>query len=288
MGDECLFSETINKGFRMNLRIPLYLVFSATLFSLPARAGFQDLLQGAIGGNGGEGGLGGAIGEAVGGGSSSALPGSEVAAGLKEALANGVEKAVSTLGKPNGFLGNELVRIGLPDSLKTVAQVASQVGGKRYVDGFVSSMNHAAEQATPKAAKVLGDAIREMSVDDAMKILKGPDDAATRYFREHAGKRLEQQFLPIVKQATDQAGATRAYKQLLKQGQGLTGGSGGGLLGGALGGMVGGGASSLDLDQYVTDKTLDGLFKYIAIEEKQIRTNPVARSSELLKKVFRR
>ncbi len=255
--------------------------------TLPAAAGFQDMLKGAIGSGGDSGSVGDMLGNALGGGASS-LPGNEVAAGLKEALAKGVENAINTLGKPNGFLGNQLVRIGMPDSLKTVASIASKAGGKQYVDGFVSSMNHAAEQATPKAAKVLGDAIREMSVDDAMGILKGPDDAATRYFRKKSGKRLEQSFMPIVKQATDKAGATSAYKKLLSQGQGMLGDSaGGGLLGGAVGGLLGGGGgSSLDLDKYVTDKTLDGLYKYIAIEEKQIRTNPLARSSDLLKKVF--
>ncbi len=253
--------------------------------TLPATAGFQDMLKGAIGG-GNSGNVGDMLGNALSGGAKN-LPGSEVAAGLKEALAKGVENAINSLGKPNGFLGNQLVRIGMPDSLKTVASIASKAGGKQYVDGFVSSMNHAAEQATPKAARILGDAIREMSVDDAMSILKGPDDAATQYFRKKSGKRLEQRFMPIVKQATDKAGATSAYKKLLSQGKGLLGDSaGGGLLGGAVNGLLGGGSGSLDLDKYITDKTLDGLYKYIAMEEKQIRSNPLARSSDLLKKVF--
>ncbi len=248
-------------------------VFCASL-SLPiAAAGLGDLLQGALGGNAGE--LLGKV------GGSSALDSSEVGAGLKEALAKGVENALTHLGRPNGFLNDQLVRIGMPDSLKTIASVARKVGGQRYVDGFVASMNHAAEQATPEAARILGDAIREMSVDDAMAILKGSDDAATQYFRRKSEKRLEQRFLPIVRRATEKAGATSAYKQLLQQGQGMLGNAGG-----LLGGMLGGGSKALDLDRYVTDRTLDGLFRYIALEEKRIRANPVARSSALLKKVF--
>jgi hypothetical protein len=141
------------------------------------------------------------------------------------------------------------------------------------VDEFITTLNRAAEQAVPEAATILGDAIRQMSVDDARSILSGPDDAATQYFRRSSEARLSEKFLPIVQQATDQAGVTSAYKSLMKQ-------AGGGLLGGFLG------SSSLDLDNYVTDQALEGLFQYIAIQEREIRENPAARSTELLQQVF--
>lgn len=202
----------------------------------------------------------------------SVLSNSEVVSGLKEALANGVESAIKILGQPGGFAGNKLVEITVPDSLKTVTSTARAFGQGEYVDSFEATMNQAAEKAVPEAATILSDAIRQMSIDDAMKILQGPDDAATQYFRKVSEASLEQKFKPIVTQATDQAGVTAAYKSLTSQAAPL------------LGGIVN--ESSINLDQYITNKTLDGLFEYIALEEKSIRDNPAARSTALLKKVF--
>jgi hypothetical protein len=202
-----------------------------------------------------------------------ALSDSQIVAGLKEALGDGVETSIKTLGRRDGFLTNDLVRIGMPDSLKSVEKLARQAGQGAMVDEFITTLNRAAEQAVPEAATILGDAIRQMSVDDARSILSGPDDAATQYFRRSSEARLSEKFLPIVQQATDQAGVTSAYKSLMKQ-------AGGGLLGGFLG------SSSLDLDNYVTDQALEGLFQYIAIQEREIRENPAARSTELLQQVF--
>ena len=202
----------------------------------------------------------------------SAISNSEVVSGLKEALAMGVESSIKTLGKPGGFLGNNLVQIAVPDSLKTVATTARTLGQGHYVDSFETTMNNAAEKAVPEAAEILADAIRQMSVDDAMNILNGPDDAATQYFRKVSEASLVERLKPIVSRATDQAGVTAAYKSLTNQ------------AGPLLGSLVEG--SALDLDQYVTNKSLDGLFKYIALEEKNIRENPTARTTDLLKKVF--
>jgi hypothetical protein len=202
-----------------------------------------------------------------------ALSDSQIVAGLKEALGDGVETSIKTLGRRNGFLNNELVRIGMPDSLKSVEKLARQAGQGAVVDEFITTLNRAAEQAVPEAAEILGDAIRQMNLSDARAILNGPDDAATQYFRRHSETRLSEKFLPIVKQSTDAVGVTSAYKSLMKQ-------AGGGLLGGFLG------SSSLDLDNYVTDKALDGLFKYIAIQEREIRENPAARTTDLLQQVF--
>lgn len=134
------------------------------------------------------------------------------------------------------------------------------------------TMNKAAEKAVPEAAEILADAIRNMSIDDAMNILNGPDDAATQYFRKVSGVSLQNKFQPIVSEATDQTGVTAAYKNMINKATPL------------FGGFLE--DSAVDLDQYVTDKSLDGLFKYIAQEEKNIRQDPSARTSDLLKKVF--
>ena len=201
-----------------------------------------------------------------------ALSNSEIVSGLKEALANGVETSINTLGRTDGFLADELVRIAMPESLKSVEQLARQAGQGQYVDEFVTTLNRAAEQAVPEAAGILGDAIRVMSVTDAKAILNGPDNAATDYFRRSSEAKLAEKFLPLVQQATGKVGVTSAYKSLM--------GQAGGLLGGFFN------TDAMDLDTYVTEKAMDGLFKYIAIQEQQIRENPTARTTDLLKKVF--
>jgi len=132
-------------------------------------------------------------------------------------------------------------------------------------------MNHAAEQAVPLAANIFTGAITNMTVADAKDILTGPNDAATQYFRKTSEDKLREKFEPIVKDATAQTGVTSAYKNLIKQA-------------GPMAAFLG--ADAGDLDGYITQKSLDGLFKMIATEEKKIRENPVARSTDLLKKVF--
>ncbi|MCK4842562.1 MAG: DUF4197 domain-containing protein [Methylococcales bacterium] len=202
----------------------------------------------------------------------SALSNSEVVSGLKEALANGAESAINALGKPGGFNGNKLVEIAMPDSIKNIGTTARALGQGHYVDSFEMTMNQAAEKAVPEAAKILANAIRLMSIKDAMNILSGTDDAATQYFRRVSSNSLSQRFLPIVSKATNKTGVTAAYKNLTNQAMPF------------LGGIMA--ERNLNLDQYVTNKSLDGLFKYIAIEEKRIRNNPAARTSDILKKVF--
>jgi hypothetical protein len=142
-------------------------------------------------------------------------------------------------------------------------------------------MNHAAEAAVPAAASVFGDAVKQMSIDDAKAILTGADDAATQFFRRTTATNLYARFLPIVQQATAKTSVTAAYKNMLAK-------AGGGALGGMLGGLEKNylGADALDVDAYVTNKALDGLFKMVADEEKSIRQNPVARTTDLLQKVF--
>ena len=196
---------------------------------------------------------------------------SEIASALNQALAQGLQRAVTQLGRSGGFLDNPKVKIPLPPSLEHVESALRAAGAERYADRFVATMNHAAEQAVGEAAPIFRDALAAMTLDDARRIVSGPDDAATQYFRRATEPRLLEKVRPVVERTTDQAGVTSAYKGLVDR------------LGFA-GGMLG--ADSLDIDRYVTEKTLDGLFLMVAEEERRIRQDPVARSTELLRKVF--
>jgi len=200
-----------------------------------------------------------------------ALTHDETISGLKAALANGTQFAVKQLGQKDGFMGNDRVRIPMPKGLSMVEKTLRAVRQDKLADEFITSMNRAAEQAVPQAAEVFGDAINAMTMDDARKILTGPDNAATEYFESSTRKTLTERMRPIVTQATDSAGVTSYYKSMMSKGGGMTG-----FLS----------KDTTDLDGYVTDKALDGLFHMIAEEEKRIRTNPVARTTDILKKVF--
>jgi hypothetical protein len=211
------------------------------------------------------------------------LPTSDIAAGLKEALAKSTTHAINDLGRSDGFWKNAKVRIPLPGKLDQASKLARKLGQGEKVDAFELSMNRAAEQAVPQVAQIFGDAIRKMTVSDARGILTGGDHAATDFFRRVAGAALTARIHPIVAKATDSVGVTQKYKS-------FTSGSGGGSLGGMLGSLGGkskkGSSSPIDLDDYVTTKTMDGLFTEIGDQEKSIRDNPAARSTDLLKKVF--
>nr|VFJ53142.1 MAG: Protein of unknown function (DUF4197) [Candidatus Kentron sp. DK]VFJ68559.1 MAG: Protein of unknown function (DUF4197) [Candidatus Kentron sp. DK] len=210
---------------------------------------------------------------------------SDVGLGLKEALSIGAERAVALLGKSGGFLNDKSVRIGLPGSLDQAARLARAAGQDALVDEFVTTVNLAAEKAIPETIDIVQQVVREMSWPDAQAILTGPDDAATQYLRKKGGSALAGRIRPIVSEATDASGATSAYKRLVGFAQGQLGSSTGGSgLGSVLGGLMG--SNSMDLDSYVTDKALDGLFLKLALEEKAIRTNPAVRSTDLLKSVF--
>ncbi len=193
-------------------------------------------------------------------------------AGIKEALAVGTEKAVKSLSKPNGYFANAAVKILMPPSIQKVADLARQFGFEKKVDEFVLSMNRAAEAAAPRAARFFGDAIRAMDVEDVRGILTGGDTAATEFFRRKTGDQVHDAFKPVITQKVNQVGATRAYQDLASKLQGLPFGS----------------SHSLDLDEYVTGKALDGLYFMVGEEEKKIRSNPLARTTELLRKVFGR
>ncbi len=208
--------------------------------------------------------------------SAGALSEDQVVGGLKEALGKGVQQAVTTLGKQNGFLGDAAVKIPMPSSLQKVEKGLRAVGKGQLADEFVTTMNRAAEQAVPEAAGILGDSVKQMSIADAKSVLTGGDTAATDYFRRSSQTALRDRLLPIIKASTEKAGVTSSYKQMAGKASGALGKFGGGLIG----------TEMPDLDSYITDKALDGLFLKIADQEKQIRQNPVARTSDLLKTVF--
>ena len=205
-----------------------------------------------------------------------ALTPDQMVGGLKEALGKGVQQAVATLGREDGFLKDIGVKIPMPEKLQRVERTLRTLRQDKLADEFVTTMNRAAEQAVPEGAAVLGDSVKQMSVADAKSILTGTNNAATQYFRRTSETNLSARFLPIVKAATEKAGVTGAYKRMTDKAGGGLGGLGGGLLG----------KEAPDLDSYVTHKTLDGLFLKIAEQEKQIRENPVARTTDLLQTVF--
>ncbi len=202
--------------------------------------------------------------------------------GLQDALAKGLQQAIVKLGHDGGFLTNLNVKIPMPEKLQKVENVLRAMKQGRLADEFVTTMNHAAEQAVPEAGIVFGNALKQMTIDDAKSILTGPNDAATQYFQKATQTNLYAKFYPIVQKATEKTGVTAAYKSLLEKANAAQGlGSFGNLLGTSLLGK-----DTLDIDSYVTTKAMDGLFKMVAQEEQQIRQNPVARTTDLLQRVF--
>ena len=196
----------------------------------------------------------------------------DISRGLKDALFQGVRNSVSSLGRRNGFLDNARVRIPLPRNLQKTEKTLRALGQGRRVDEFVEAMNHAAEEAVPVALDVFMDSIRQMTFNDARNILfSRQDDAATQLFRRTSEDRLRREFRPIVERFTQQVGVTQKYKQMMGQY-------------GFLGRVVGQDAS--DIDGYVTDKALDGLFMLVADEEGRIRRDPVGRTTAILRTVF--
>jgi hypothetical protein len=200
-----------------------------------------------------------------------ALSQDQMVGGLKAALGKGVEHAVASLGKPDGFLKDLSVKIPLPAPLTRVESSLRMLRQEQWADDFVATMNRAAEQAVPEAAAVLGNSVKQMSIADAKAILTGTNNAATQYFRRTSETNLYERFLPIVAKATERTGVTSAYKQMLSKAS---------FAGSLLGPDAG------NLDAYIAHKTLDGLFVKIADEEKRIRENPVARTTGLLQTVF--
>lgn len=193
-----------------------------------------------------------------------------IVSGLKEALSVGTENAVKSLSKADGYFANRMVKILLPEKLRKAADIIARLGYREQVDGFVLSMNRAAEAAVPGAAALFAEAVRTMSFDDARRILQGGDTAATEYFKERTSGKLYNAFKPVVVSKMNGAGVARAYKDMIAPYESLP--------------LVP--KESLDLDHYVTVKALEGLFLMIGEEERKIRTDPAARVTDLLKAVF--
>jgi hypothetical protein len=200
----------------------------------------------------------------------SALADSDIAAGLKQALANGTRAAVNQLGRTDGFWANEHYRIPLPKQLDEAGMLLQAAGYGPQMDQLHLQMNRAAEKAVPLAADVFAEAVSKLTLNDARGILNGPPDAATQYFKRTTSQTLATRFKPIVAGVTSKVGLVQQYNTLLS-----SAGPAATLLG-----------DSADINSYVTNKALDALFSRVGDEEKSIRSNPAARTTDLLKKVF--
>lgn len=190
--------------------------------------------------------------------------------GLKDALTQGAQIAVKQLGTPGGFSGNPDVKIELPGQLGKVAKKMKQFGMGAQVDELEASMNKAAEAAVPQAQALLVEAVKKMSVDDAKGILSGGKDSATQYLSKTSREQIRVKFLPIVKQATDQVGLAKQYNSFAGQAATL------GVLD----------AKDANIEGYITEQALNGLFEMIGKQEETIRKNPAAAATSLAKKVF--
>lgn len=194
----------------------------------------------------------------------------KIASGLKEALQIGTQNAVSLTGRPDGYFLNQAIKILMPEKLQTLDKVLRAVGYGPQVEELVLSMNRAAERAAPFANEIFWDAIGGMSFDDARKILAGGDTAATEYFKAKTTDKLVAAFRPVVGQAMNEVGVTRQYKDLVGRYQAIP--------------FVK--TETFDIDHYVVNKSLDGLFYMVGEQERKIRANPTARVTDLLKEVF--
>jgi len=195
---------------------------------------------------------------------------SESVTALKTALNQGTAHAIKSLGTTDGFLKNPKVKIPLPPTLQKAESTMRLLGMGDDADALVVAMNRAAEAAVPEAKTLLVSAVKQMSLTDARQILTGSDDAATQYFRKVSYDKLEQKFLPIVKQTTDKVALSQQYNHFVGQA--------------AQYGLVD--SKDANVEGYVTRKALDGLFVMIAAEERAIRKDPLGQSSQILEKVF--
>jgi len=189
---------------------------------------------------------------------------------LRSALMQGAQAAVANLGKPDGFLGNPKVRIPLPGKLAKADRMLRTLGMGAQTDALITAMNRAAEAAVPEARTLLVDAVKQMSVQDVAGILTGGPDSATQYFRSKTGASLAAKFLPIVRKSTEKVDLASRYNAVAGKAAAF------GVLD----------AKDASVENYVTQKALDGLFTMIGEEEAAIRANPMGQASKLLQKVF--
>jgi Protein of unknown function (DUF4197) len=241
-----------------DLRLARLLVFTLAVLALtapPAAAQVDKLLKGLGTGTQGSG-----------------LSDAKIGAGLKEALQVATEKTVSLTGRTDGYFANQAIKILMPEKLRSLESGLRTVGYGGPVDEFVLSMNRAAERAAPQAKQIFLDAIGKMSFDDARKILNGGETAATEFFRSKTTPQLTAAFRPVVSKSMGEVGVTRRYQDLVSRFDAIPFAK----------------SPSFDLDGYVVDRGLLGLFHVLGEQEKQIRSNPSARATDLLKEVFKR
>lgn len=238
------------------MRSRVLVIVVALLVATPSQAGFfSDLFGGSK--KGGE-------------GVSAALTNDKIISGLKEALKVGTERVVERLGVTDGFLGDDAVRIPLPKSFKPVKKAFKKIGLSSVTDDLETRLNRAAEAAVPVAQSLFVQAIQDMTVDDVMGIYKGSPDAATQYFRTKMTAGLTEAMRPIVNDNLEQVGALKVYDSAISRYKDIP--------------FVP--DVKNDLTDHVLEKSLDGVFLYLAREEAAIRSDPGARTTELLKTVF--
>tara|TARA_R110000868_G_scaffold146224_3_gene366967 strand:+ start:172 stop:945 length:774 start_codon:yes stop_codon:yes gene_type:complete len=208
--------------------------------------------------------------ESLGGAANTTLSSDQIGAGLKEALRIATEKVTQQLSVKNAFNLDSNIHIPLPETLSIVDSALSRLGMNSLTENLETRLNVAAEQAAPKAKALFLDAISKMTIDDAKQILTGPNDAATRYLRKTMGRGLETEMYPVIEQTLAQAGAVKAYDQVI----------------GKYSQIPFSQNIKTDLNQYVVAKAIDGIFYYVAAEEAAIRANPAKRTTELLQQVF--
>ena len=243
------FKLTFQSREIIMLNRTLAVITGLALIASPASAQVEQLLKGITG---------------------SGVTDSKASAGLKEALQVATEKAVALTGRPNGYFSDAAIKILMPQKLQTMQQGLRAVGYGPQIDEFVLSMNRAAEQAAPAAKQIFGEAITSMTFDDAKKILSGGNTSATDYFKAKTTDKLTAAFKPVIDKSMSEVGVTRQYQALMGKFETIPFAK----------------TQSFDLDNYVTGKALDGLFHVVGEQEKAIRTNPAARTTELLKEVF--
>ncbi|PKO48599.1 MAG: DUF4197 domain-containing protein [Betaproteobacteria bacterium HGW-Betaproteobacteria-4] len=199
-----------------------------------------------------------------------AISSGDASAGVKAALAKGADYAVASLGKSGGFLGNDKVKIKLPGYLEQADSALRMFGMGKQADELIETMNHAAENAVAEAKPILTQSIKKMSIKDAKDILTGGEDSVTQYFKRTSTDQLTARFMPIVKKETQKLKLADQYNKFAGKA--------------ASAGLID--KQNADVDSYVTQKAMDGLFLMIAEEEKKLRDNPLGAGSELLKNVF--
>jgi hypothetical protein len=246
-------------------RTVLGLLLASVPFAVRAQGSLLEQGKGLLGGFGGQ------PGSTSGGSKGASLSEGEIGGGLKEALRVASQRVTGNLGRADAYFKDPTIQIPLPGALKTV----KSMGGGMLIDDLHLKMNRAAEQAAPKALNIFTDAVSKMTVNDARGILSGPNDAATQYFKRTTTGSLTKEFTPIVDTALSSVGAVGVFNSLKGQFNGF----------GSVPGM-GAGMNGFSLTDFTVEKALDGLFHYMGTEEAAIRTNPAARSTDLLKKVF--